>query len=331
MKISRCAACFLLMVSARAHPGEAGTEETFTDEQHRGLSRFVMRQAVRLNEWLADAVLDEDERETDVMRHFYGDRDSAYHAMGSYIEISPRLDWSSREDFRADVRFSARLRLRGLSDRFRFFLDSQDRDQELVDELFTERFRSTSRSEQRQDATAGLMYQISDRVSRRISVSGGLRFRPMPTPRLRTDARFFSDLGAWHAEFGQRFFWDMDTGFGERSQLQFTRPVRDVHTFRLTSSAIWSEESQGVDLAQTVMWWTELSEHRMLSFRAGILGYTRPQLESDLYFGRVTYRRRAGRDWLFVEVETGADFEREHDFDITPVAGIKLICLFGSY
>ncbi|MCC5842786.1 MAG: hypothetical protein JJU05_00905 [Verrucomicrobia bacterium] len=321
----------LVLLSGTAGFAGEEAEETFTDKQHRGLSRFVIRQAERLNERLADVVLDEEERETQLYRQFYGDRDSAYHALGSYIEIAPRLDWSERDGVRADVDFSARLRLRGLSDRFRFFLDSQDSDQELIDELFVDRYRSASQRELRQDTSAGLIYQISDRVSRRVSVSGGLRFRPSPTPRLRTDARFFTDLGSWRAEFGQRLFWDMEDGFGERSQLQFTRPFADAHTLRLTSSAVWSETSQGVDLAHIISWKTDFSPQRFVFLRAGVLGYSEPQVESDQYFARVVYRQRASRDWLFIELETGLDFYREDDFEASPVAGIKLICLFGSY
>lgn len=210
-------------------------------------------------------------------------------------------------------------------------MDSQDRDQELIDELFVDRYLSASQREPRQDTSAGLIYQISDRVSRRVSVSGGLRFRPSPTPRLRTDARFFTDLGSWRAEFGQRLFWDMEDGFGERSQLQFTRPYADTHVLSLTSSAVWSETSQGVDLAQIVSWKTDFTVRSYLFLRAGVLGYTEPQVESDQYFVRAAYRRRLSRDWLYVELETGLDFYREDDFDASPVAGIKFICLFGSY
>jgi hypothetical protein len=323
--------CLWLVMLAGISFGDGGNQETFTDRQHRGMSRWVVRRAEWLNEWLADRVLHEDEREPELIRHFYGDRDSAYHALGSYVEITPRLRWREGEDVRPGVDFSARLRVRGLSDRFRFFVDSQDDDQALSNDLFSDRYRTRVGPDQSEDATAGLIYQISDRVSRRISASGGLRLRRVPVPRLRADARFFTELSSWRAEFGQRLFWDMDDGFGERSQLQFTRTFSDAHRLQITSSAVWSEQSQGVDLAQTLFWETLLTPDHILSFRTGVQGYTRPQVESDLYFSRITYRQRAGRDWLFVELEAGLDFERENNFRETPVAGIKLICFFGSY
>lgn len=305
--------------------------ETLADQQHHRLSRMVLRGAQGVNSLFSDLFRDEDEREATLVRRFYGDRMSAYDVEGSHIRLTPRATWTSTSDFDISTSFSMRLRLAEISRRLQLFADSYDTSHETVEEIFSDRYRRQLDEERSKGATGGLTYLFTDRLERSLSMSGGMRFRPAPTPRLRTDGRLKTDWGAWEAAIRQRVFWDAEDGFGERTQLAFNRPIREAHRLHFQSTATWSELSQGVDWGQTASFHAHIDPRRNASLRLGARGHTHPSAVADQYMARIYYGQRLFRDWLYVEIETGTDFHREDAFKTTPVIGLRADIWVGSY
>lgn len=304
--------------------------ETMVDIHHQRTSRWLVRRVEGLNAWLLDTMGGEEERESDFLRHYYGDRISAYDVQGSHIRLSPRLGWSESRGVDPGIDFSARIRLANLSHRLRFYADSYDVDEDGVGNIFSERYRRPVDQERSQSTSAGLTYLLTERTRRQASVSGGLRFRPEPIPQARVRGRLHTEVGRWEPAFVQTLFWDYRDGFGERSEIDLPRHMGRAHLFRSVSAAEWSETSQGVDLGQHLSWSTRLGEHRQLVFRLGARGHTRPATVVDQYQTRVSYSQRAFRDWCTVLLETGVNFARERDYDPDPMVRVTFHVLLGA-
>ncbi len=324
--------CMLLQTASMADMSDAPEkeEDTRVDEQHRYLSRKVLFVAESINSFIAHALTDEDKREPDLVNRFYGDLLTAYDVEGTRIRITPRATFSERSSHVYKMDFSARLRLGDISDRLQFFADSFDTDHNTMDEMFSHRYRRELDRERSEGATAGLTYLLTDRVTHRLSLSGGLRFRPEPSPRLRLRARVGKSFDKWRSEFTQNLFWDMEDGVGEKSQIKFDRPIGDLYLFRLSSSAVWSELSRGVDWGHFASYYATFSPRRSAAIKAGFRGHTHPSTVTEQYLVRIPYRQRIHRDWLFLEIEPGLDFFREDNYEIAPLINLKLDILIGS-
>jgi hypothetical protein len=327
--------CLLWLCISMTGPAAAETNvdtgEKAVDKHHLFLSRQILRGAEAINSFLIEAFREHDERESELIRRFYGDRLSAYDVEGTHIRVTPRATFSERSDHRYNVDFSVRLRLGDLSERLTIFADSYDTDHDTMEEIFSDRYRRELDRERSEGPTAGLTYLLRDRVTHQLSLSGGLRFRPEPSPRLRLRGKVRKAFDVWRAEFAQSVFWDRADGFGEKSQIKFDRPIGDTYLFRLSSSAVWSELSRGVDWGHFVSYYGFFSARRSAAIKAGLRGHTHPSIATEQYLVRVPYRQRVLRDWLFIEIEPGLDFFREDDWETAPLINLKLDIIIGSF
>jgi len=328
-------ACALVLLSvpvfAEDHAKEKAEWEDTVDKHHHFLSRQVLRAGEAINTFLMEAFRKPEDRESELIRRFYGDLETAYDVEGTHIRITPRATFSERSAHRYKVDFSARLRLGDISERLTFFADSYDTDHDTMEEVFSDRYRKELERERSEGATAGLTYLLTDRVTHQLSLSGGLRFRPEPSPRLRLRGRIRKSFDVWHSEFAQSLFWDRSDGFGEKSQIKFDRPIGEQYLFRLSSSAVWSELSRGVDWGHFASFFGYFSARRSAAIKAGLRGHTHPSTVTEQYLVRVPYRQRVFRDWLFLEIEPGLDFFREDNYEIAPLINLKLDIIIGSF
>lgn len=301
------------------------------DEHHEHWSRLVLRGAESINYRVMNLFRRDEEREAELITYFYGDRRSAYEVAGSHLRISARGVWSERSGHETRLRYSARLRLGDISDRLTLFADSHDASHYATDDIFSDRHRSTERDRRDDGTTAGLIYSLTQQARSDLSLSGGLRFRPEPSPRLRLRGRLRLPLGPWQLAPEQALFWDGQDGYGTRTQIKLHRPVGKIQDIDFSTSLVWSEVSQGLDWGQFGSWRAIISPRRNVAVRLGIQGHTHPSTVTDRFAIRIPYRQRIFRDWLFGTIEPGLDFAREHDYRTDPVIGLRLDVVVGAY
>ena len=318
-------------VTAEEPADEEGMVMEAVDRRHRYLSRKLLQAAESINAFVMNRFRSTDEQESEIIRQFYGDRQSAYDVEGSYLRISQVAAFASRDDEDFKTRFSVRLRLADISDRLQFFADSEEADHNVMGDVYSARYRRELERERREGGEAGLAYFFTDRLQRDLSLSGGMRFRPEPSPRTRLRTRVRWPFEVWRAQLTQSLFWDLENGFGEKSQAEFRRPIREDYVFRLTSAAVWSELSEGVDWSQFAAFFASLSRRRSASLLMGVRGHTHPSTVTDQYVIRVRYRQRIYRDWLYVGVEPGADFFKDDGYRFAPLINLKMEIYVGSY
>ncbi|HMP77787.1 MAG TPA: hypothetical protein PKE12_15940 [Kiritimatiellia bacterium] len=336
--LARMAVCAVLgadvVVADPTNPPSATTPEAPpaahpVDRLHGRLSDYVVETVDRADRLLHDSVAGEDDRPSRLLYQFYGDRYiRSRSAAPSYVTITPEVTFSEDPKVKADVDFSARVRLRRLSDRLEFYADRFDDEEDVLDGILgrvSQRQRESSN-----EGGAGLRYRLPDYFSLRSSVSASMAFRPEPVPRIRLRSRIRGQFGVWRVELGETLFWESDDGFGEKTQLDIGRPLGSNTLIRASSAAVWSETSRGVNLGQSLTWSHRLSQRRTVSLRAGALGHTEPETMVDLYTARAIWRQRIYRDWLFLEFEPGVDFPEERDFKATPLVSLRVDVILGT-
>jgi hypothetical protein len=328
----------VFLVAILAGPGHAEApaatepgDSTRLDRSHRYLSGRVLRVAESINNAISYTFRQAEDHESEMTRRFYGNLLTAYQVEGSHIRVTPRLIMTEGEDHDYKLDFSARLRLPDLSERLRLYVDSYDTDYDTMEEIFSARYRRQLETERSEGATAGLTYLVSDHMTRQLSLSTGMRFRPEPSPKLRLRGRLRKSFDLWRTDVAQSVFWSERDGFGEKTEFTLDRPTGEIHLFRLRSSLVWSELSHGVDWGQFASYYARLSSRRSAALKLGARGYSHPSWITDQYLVRVSWRRRVHRDWLFLEIEPGLDFFREDDYKMTPLINIQLEFVIGSF
>jgi hypothetical protein len=306
-------------------------ESTRLDRYHLYLSTRVLRLAESINNVISATVRQEEDHESEMTRRFYGNLLTSYQVEGSYIRVTPRLIMTEGGDNEYKLDFSTRLRLPHISERLRLYADSYDTDYDTMEEIFSPRYRQELDAERGEGATTGLAYFFSDRMTRQLSLSTGLRFRPQPSPKLRLRGRLRKSFDICRADISQSAFWSEQDGFGEKTEFTLERPSGKMHLFRLQSSLVWSELSQGVDWGQSAAYYAHISPRSSAALKLGARGYSHPSWITAQYLVRVGWRKRVHRDWMFLEIEPGLDFFRDDDFHMTPIISIKLEVIIGSF
>lgn len=329
-------AALLLSILACARAAETSAaprteESTRMDRSHRYLSGRVLSFAESLNNAISSTFRQEEDHESEMTRRFYGNLLTAYQVEGSHIRMTPRLTLTEGRGNQYKLHFSARLRLPDLSDRLRLYADSYDTDYDTMDEIFSTRYRRQLEEERIEAPNAGLTYFFSDGMSRKLSLSGGLRFRPEPSPKIRLRGRLRKTLDNWRADVSESVFWNERDGFGEKTEFTLDRQVGESHLFRLASSLVWSEISDGVDWGQSASCHALLNSQHSAALKLGVRGHTHPSWTTDQYLVRVPFRRRLYRDWVTMVIEPGLDFFREDDFRRTLLVNFRVEIVFGSF
>jgi hypothetical protein len=133
----------------------------------------------------------------------------------------------------------------------------------------------------------------------------------------------------WTTRASQSVFWRGDDGFGERTLLEFERWMRE-YFFRISTSALYSETSEGLEFAHGYAITHLVTKRRSIGLRASLSGRTEPNIVVETYQVRLPYRQRLHRDWIYLEIEPGADFPRDRDFSFTPRVDITVDLIIGA-
>ncbi len=277
------------------------------DYYHETISKGVLRMANRIDQFFADdRILEESDK--------------------TQLRMTSSVRYEDGKNLTMRVSLKGRLVMPYLQERLQLFVDTDGRERDIKDEL-----RETSEvSEDDKSLFTGVRYVTRETRRSRVSVDGGLRWRGGPVPFARVRGRRTLTFDHWAVRFTQLFFWFEDRGFGERTTIDFDRWLDDVHFFRASPSATWSEVSEGVDLRQTFTVFHFMSSDTMVGFDLDVQGHTRPTAKVDKYEATFRWRQRSHRDWMFFEVAPGLSFPRRNDFELTPILTLKLEVLFGN-
>ncbi|MFN2351897.1 MAG: hypothetical protein ABR497_08115, partial [Kiritimatiellia bacterium] len=164
---------------------------------------------------------------------------------GSWVRIIPRVQMQDGKGGAVGASFKSRIILPHLHDRIEIIADNMPANVLPGRDIAPEDYKNVN---------AGVRYKLWREGLAMIDLDGGVNLNPYPSPFARLTLSHAFHLRDWVMELRQDgFFYYNDDGFGEMSQLEFTRVLASGSLLRATSAATWSEETVGLEWEQTFM------------------------------------------------------------------------------
>lgn len=261
----------------------------------------------------------------DRLDRFFTDERSLAEEQRSRLRLRPEVAWVEAGGSEASLPVNARLVLPRLEDKLRLQLNSSD--DEEADVVGDSNPEDPSGADDERRTFLGLVYTGIAEQARNVSVRGGLRLRD-GTVKLAASlrGRYTKSLGDWSARLTQSFFYDGDE-FGERTLVDFDRPLDRTTLFRTSTSATVTESSDGAELRQRLLLRELLDKHSGMEFFFTLDGRTDPVVAADQYTVGMTYRTRIWKDWLTLSLRPELRYPRDLDFEpeAALIAGLEIV------
>lgn len=248
----------------------------------------------------------------------------------SYLRLGLASRWEkgSWVNIEPDVRF--RLDLPTVEDKFRLVVENTPDELVPLRERNQER-RLTGAERTDTDTTGALRYLalISDRWS--LSNDVGLRFGSPIDAFWRSRLRANWDLGGpWELDVEQRFFYFHEDGWGERTELVFSRWLSATQHLSVRSDLQWVDRETRFEWTQVAYLDQFIDNRNQLTYRLGVIGENRPGWRTSVYFTDVSWRYRLYENWLFAEVLPSLEFPREDSFRENPAITFRIEMFFSG-
>lgn len=305
----------LLLAAVRPAAGSEGTNAVTSlttnqfaarmDLWHAAISGRIVTTVDRVDRFFADDRVLEDTKETTV-------------------RAGIGVEWDEAEGAALKTRFNARLALPRIEQRLQLVADNfTETDEPLKSAQVRNSLRESS-------PDAGIRYIVKDEGPIRFSGDAGLRLGNHPQVFGKLRARLVVPFDPWEMRLTQTAQWYSRDGFGETSEMRWSRLLRQDWIFRSSSRLSWREDRDGVTPAQSLTWQRAVGNswgHRIS------LDAEWPEVPSTTeasYVISYGFRRLMHRDWLFMEVIPGVDFAQTRDYEPNPRLAVIFEILFGG-
>lgn len=335
----RIAPCALILAGIAAPargkdilaPSKPASQHKFIDaldRYHEAASSYVISFGEGMDGWLDRKFQDPEKSPARSRPPLIYNAEQLAHAEGSRVILSPLFTRSETKGTTLGLRTRGRLALPRISDRLDLVFDSDRDDNDLTPDVVNNNdtgIRSGA------DAQASLRYILSRQMRFKPSLEAGLKFKPAPNPRLGLRLRLEHGEPAFTTRLTQKFYWDSDDGWGERTSFDFDHGEKDNYLHRLNTSILWSESSGGVRIGQTLQLYKFLSARRVAGAKLGWHGPLEPGAYVEQYNAHLYWRQRMHRNWLYLAIEPGLDWPKENDFKTSPFIQIALEIVIGDW
>lgn len=230
---------------------------------------------------------------------------------------------SNKREFECKVRFRADAALPGLEKQMRLFVDNAGRNA----------LPGADSLKQEDDTRLGLRAMWETFLHNQLDLSAGLRFsssKPVVFADLEWEMK--RDLGRWNVRLNPSGFWYSHEGFGQMTELVWTRPLDERKILQLRTAESSGEDKEGVEFEQSIRFaWLRSGRGRGWVVQASVF----PHLENsdwiwDDGLASVSWRDALYRKWIYYTVTAQVDFPVEDDYRARPSLRIGLEMLFGG-
>ena len=105
-------------------------------------------------------------------------------------------------------------------------------------------------------------------------------------------------------------------GFQEVTQLSFSRKFNQTFQTEQTNSLSWEDKTDTFILRNSLALYQNIADEKTMSYGIGANARLSPVLFYYSYVCAITYRQLIHSSWLYASLTVGADFPKEHDFDM---------------
>jgi hypothetical protein len=295
------------------------------DRAHRHVSRWVDRTATGLDHFLAGVITDDDAATATNATP----EQAILPSKGSYITFSPGMTHDDEDGFGLRGRFKAKVDLPSLKNRVQIIANNIQEDEDAVSSV-TDPITRGQMVEGENDKQAGVGIVLVDRMDFDLSLGGGLRFKSEPVGKVKLRARTRYRGEVTLVELSQSGVWEGDDGFGGKTELSMGYNATTQLLLRSTTAAILQEDQAGVHIGETLSFQYQVGPRRSIGVKVGVEWYTEPAAAVNYYYLRFPYRQGLWRDWLYLRIEPGADWENEEDYDLSPLISVGFDIQFGT-
>ena len=244
--------------------------------------------------------------------------------------------WDERDHWDPSLRFRVQVDLPQVSDRFSGFVGKVD-----ADEFVTEHrddFDALPRQLGREDddkVLFGLGYSQPRGRGGHFDASIGTSLDIPTEPYAKFTYRIAVPLLERNlVRLRESIFWEENERFGATTRIDLEQLIADDFLVRLTGSATFTQETEGVRWFSQLTLFQNLHEGRAISYQVGITSESDLDVPITDYGLRVIYRRSIfDREWLFLELRSSITWPREsplEDRDSNLGAGVALEMMFGE-
>ncbi len=279
---------------------------TKADLWHAALSGRIVSTVDRVDRFFGDDRLLEDNRDTTIR-----------------IGLGP--SWNEADGLSLKTRFNARLSLPRLEQKLQLIADNfTDADDPLHGSSVGQSIRDSS-------PDAGVRYVVKDEGPVRFTGDAGLRLGSDPQVFGKMRARLVVPFDPWEMRLSQTVQWYSHDGFGETTELRWSRLMSRGWIFQSGTRLAWREDRNGVTPSQFLTW--QRAAGTTWGHRISIDAEwpETPHTTEAAYVLSYGYRRLIHRNWLFLEVVPGVDFSEVRDYEINPRIAVLFEVLLGEF
>jgi hypothetical protein len=267
---------------------------------------------------------------------FFGEP-SLYEGAGqSYGRLNVGTLWDQRDGFDPQLRLRARVTLPALEQRSKLLLGVGNAE-ELIDgtaDSYAERADQTLSTGQDNELLLGLGYSPSPDPRRGLDFEGGLKLGFPVNPYVATNYRWYSRLSEqWYLRLRLRGFWIRDERFGTSFTSSLDHSLNPAVLLRWSAFTKVSGQTEGLDWRTRFTAYQGITDNQALSYAVYVRGETEREVSLSDYGVELRYRRRAFRQWFFVELISGLSWPRDtrtEDRVLNPGAGLEFEMHFGG-
>ncbi len=237
----------------------------------------------------------------------------------SRVKVTTGTEWREGTGMRLTTGAGARIDLPRMERRLNLMLENMDLSEETVRD-----------QDVGDDFSTGLRFLLRQTRQSLVHIDGGFRFSdgPILFGRLRLRRHYTRDPHM--IRLTQYFQWYDREGFGEISRFEYEQRLTPDWLFHTRTNAEWGEATDGVEWSQQISLANVKDGQFGLEWFAAVNGVTRPAFEAHRYFAGIRTRYRLYRNWLYLDLTPGVEFDHETNFSATSLVRISIQMIFGK-
>ncbi|MBI2521324.1 MAG: hypothetical protein HYV97_12955 [Bdellovibrio sp.] len=114
----------------------------------------------------------------------------------------------------------------------------------------------------------------------------------------------------------QKFIYYRQDGFQEISQLSFSRKFNPTFQTEQANSLSWEDKTDTFILRNSLTLNQNITDKKTMSYSIGANARLSPVLHYYSYDCAISYRQLIHSKWLYASLAIGADFPKDHDFQM---------------
>ncbi|MEJ0036690.1 MAG: hypothetical protein WDO68_11475 [Gammaproteobacteria bacterium] len=271
------------------------TDDQWLDRTQQGVYDMVWKSAMHVDRW-------------------FGSDHPPSDYQGASGSLTPSLLWTQFDGLQPKLRFRVDVPLPQLNDRFHAFVGRVDRDEYISESVPDSGALPRTYGPVDQEQTlAGISYRTPSKQGSRFDFGTGIRLQFPLDPYVKASYVYErGDSMSGLFSLRETAFWQNTQKAGVTTRMDLEKLfLRDLWLLRWTTSASFSERSQGIYGYSAISALRGLPNRRAIALEAGIDGMSDYVVPVHEYGVKAAYRQAIVRDWLVMEVRTSLTWPRE--------------------